>query len=56
MQEQKNIYYERTLITIQNDPNDESFKKIFNIKPLPKYPKKVKCSITKYVNFHVLSM
>lgn len=44
---EKDQYYERTLITILNDPNDETFIKEFNVKPRPKYPKKVKCSITR---------
>lgn len=47
VKQQKHLYYERTLITILNDPNDEAYKEIFNIKTLPIYPKKVKCSITK---------
>ncbi|GJQ69082.1 YL-1 [Trypoxylus dichotomus] len=46
VKDKKCQYYERTLITILNDPNDETFKKTFNVKPNPKYPKKVKCSIT----------
>ncbi|KAI4457637.1 yl-1 protein transcription factor-like 1 [Holotrichia oblita] len=48
IKDQKDQYYERTLITILNDPNDETFKKTFNIKSNPKYPKKVKCSITSH--------
>nr|XP_022903798.1 vacuolar protein sorting-associated protein 72 homolog [Onthophagus taurus] len=39
-------FYERTFISVANDPNDVSFAKIFNLKPKPNYPKKIKCTIT----------
>ncbi|CAG9861778.1 unnamed protein product [Phyllotreta striolata] len=47
-------YYERTFVTVLNDPNDVVFKKVFNIKPPPTLPKKLKCAVTgkpaKYVD------
>ncbi|KAJ8984745.1 hypothetical protein NQ317_005010 [Molorchus minor] len=47
-------YCERTFITVLNDPNDVAFKKIFNVKPPPVLPKKLKCAVTglsaKYVD------
>lgn len=42
-------YYERTFITILNDPKDEEYNRLFNVKPIPKVPKKLRCAITKYV-------
>lgn len=39
-------YWERTFITILNDPNDVTFKKVFNVKPPPLLPKKLKCAVT----------
>ncbi|KAJ8961634.1 hypothetical protein NQ314_005886 [Rhamnusium bicolor] len=39
-------FCERTFISILNDPNDVVFKKVFNIKPLPVPPKKLKCAVT----------
>ncbi|KAG5883427.1 hypothetical protein JTB14_005638 [Gonioctena quinquepunctata] len=47
-------YCERTFITILNDPNDVLYKKVFNVKPAPTLPKKLKCAVTgkpaKYVD------
>ncbi|XP_018574721.1 vacuolar protein sorting-associated protein 72 homolog [Anoplophora glabripennis] len=47
-------YHERTFITILNDPNNIIYKKIFNVKPPPVPPKKLKCVVTglpaKYVD------
>ncbi|CAG9815265.1 unnamed protein product [Phaedon cochleariae] len=39
-------YCERTFITILNDPNDVLFKKVYNVKPPPVHPKKLKCAVT----------
>ncbi|XP_074033493.1 vacuolar protein sorting-associated protein YL-1 isoform X2 [Leptinotarsa decemlineata] len=39
-------YCERTFITLLNDPNDVSFNKVFNIRPAPILPKKLKCAVT----------
>ncbi|KAL1509450.1 hypothetical protein ABEB36_004184 [Hypothenemus hampei] len=39
-------YYERTFISLLNDPHDVVYKKIFNLKPTPIPPKKLKCAIT----------
>ncbi|XP_050293512.1 vacuolar protein sorting-associated protein 72 homolog [Anthonomus grandis grandis] len=43
---EKPNFYERTFITILNDPHDVVFKKVFNIKPTPVPPKKLKCAVT----------
>lgn len=42
-------YYERTFISILNDPKDVEYNNIFRERPLPKMPKKLRCAITKYV-------
>nr|CAH7728293.1 unnamed protein product [Callosobruchus chinensis] len=45
-EEQPQKYYERTFITVLNDPHDVVFKKIFNVKPPVTLPKKLKCAVT----------
>lgn len=40
-------YYERTFISILNDPKDIEYNNIFKVKPPPKLPKKLRCAITK---------
>ncbi|CAH1962729.1 unnamed protein product [Acanthoscelides obtectus] len=53
-EEQPQKYYERTFITVLNDPHDVVFKKIFNVKQPVLPPKKLKCAVTgmpaKYVD------
>ena len=39
-------YYERTFIEVLNDPHDVVFRKVFNVKPNPIPPKKLKCAVT----------
>ncbi|KAF7266060.1 vacuolar protein sorting-associated protein YL-1 [Rhynchophorus ferrugineus] len=39
-------FYERTFVTVLNDPHDILFKKVFNVKPQPIPPKKLKCAVT----------
>lgn len=39
-------FCERTFITILNDPNNIIYKKLFNVKPPPVLPKKLKCAVT----------
>ncbi|KAK5650448.1 hypothetical protein RI129_001477 [Pyrocoelia pectoralis] len=40
-------YYERTFITFLDDPNDVVFKNVMKIRPPPKVPNKLRCTITK---------
>nr|CAI5820498.1 unnamed protein product [Callosobruchus analis] len=45
-EEEPQKYYERTFITVLNDPHDVVFKRIFNVKPPVALPKKLKCAVT----------
>lgn len=45
--------YERTFITVLNDPHDVVFKKVFNVKPAKLPPKKLKCAVTGLPAFYV---
>ncbi|XP_031333802.1 vacuolar protein sorting-associated protein 72 homolog isoform X2 [Photinus pyralis] len=40
-------YYERTFITFLDDPNDVVYKNVMKIRPPPKVPNKLRCTITK---------
>lgn len=40
-------YYERTFITLLDDPNNVEFNKTFKVKPALKPPKRQRCVITK---------
>lgn len=42
-------YYERTFITFLDDPNNTYFNKQMKVGPNPKYPTKLKCTITRSV-------
>lgn len=41
-------YYERTFISVLNDPNDVEFNKTFKVKSTTKPSRRHRCVITKY--------
>lgn len=46
-------YYERTFISILNDPQDVTFKNLFQVNKPPKPAKGQRCVITKYLLFFI---